>query len=149
VIIAQAWKKSHGYIRHFNWYADTLALDVSALGLESNANNWAHLISQGEQTYELELVPAAKSESWTITDGEGWAPQKDELERLADPSLRPLAHITIRDQAWATAAMMCLADAVETAQGDCGAHSTFYEAQKNGVYSYGNRLLCDWKDKRA
>ncbi len=31
VIIAQAWKKTHAYIRTHNWYADTLALDVSAL----------------------------------------------------------------------------------------------------------------------
>ena len=37
VIIAQAWKKTHGYIRSFNWYADTLELDTSALCIEENA----------------------------------------------------------------------------------------------------------------
>lgn len=38
VIIAQAWKKTHAYMRTHNWYADTLALDISALGLESNTH---------------------------------------------------------------------------------------------------------------
>ncbi|EXJ11749.1 hypothetical protein [Nitrincola nitratireducens] len=37
VVIAQAWKKTHAYVRSFNWYADTLALDVSALTIEGNA----------------------------------------------------------------------------------------------------------------
>jgi hypothetical protein len=26
VVMAQAWKKTHGYMRTHNWYADTLAL---------------------------------------------------------------------------------------------------------------------------
>ncbi len=43
VVIAQAWKKTHEYMRHHNWYADTLALDVSALGLESNVRSWAEV----------------------------------------------------------------------------------------------------------
>tara|TARA_B100000745_G_scaffold155248_1_gene101698 strand:- start:706 stop:909 length:204 start_codon:yes stop_codon:yes gene_type:complete len=37
VVIAQAWKKTQGYIRSFNWYADTLALDISALTIEENS----------------------------------------------------------------------------------------------------------------
>ena len=41
VIIAQAWKKTHTYMRAHNWYADTLALDISALGIEYNAKKWA------------------------------------------------------------------------------------------------------------
>ena len=31
VILAQAWKKAHTYIRRHNWYADTLELDCSAV----------------------------------------------------------------------------------------------------------------------
>ncbi len=38
VVIAQAWKKTHAYMRLRNWYADTLALDISALGLQSDVN---------------------------------------------------------------------------------------------------------------
>ena len=41
--------------------------------------------------------------------------------------------------------MLCLADAVETAQGDCS-EINYFKAKKNSVYSYGNRLLCDWND---
>jgi len=37
VLFAQAWRKTHAYMRSRNWYADSLALDISALGLESNA----------------------------------------------------------------------------------------------------------------
>ena len=143
VVIAQAWKKTHGYIRSFNWYADTLALDVSALGIEDNARQWAEQIKEGRELYTLELVPAAKSESWII-DVDGWHP-KDGGKREKRIPLRPLSHLTIRDQTWASAAMLCLADAVESAQGDCNHKNQSFEAARNNkVYSYGNRLLCDW-----
>lgn len=58
VIIAQAWKKTHGYVRSFNWYADTLALDISALTVEDNARKWAEQITEGKELNKLELVPA-------------------------------------------------------------------------------------------
>jgi hypothetical protein len=80
VVIAQAWKKTHGYIRSFNWYADTLALDVSALTIEDNAKKWAGQIKQGNALNQLELVPAAKSEAW-LFDSEGWHP-KDKSKRI-------------------------------------------------------------------
>ena len=145
VVIAQAWKKTHGYIRSFNWYADTLALDVSALGIEENARKWADQLKEGRKLYTLELVPAAKSESWVI-DKDGWHP-KETSKREAKVPLRPLSHLTIRDQTWASAAMLCLADAVETAQGDCNHRShNFESARSKKVYSYGNRLLCDWNE---
>tara|TARA_R110000737_G_scaffold352819_1_gene400525 strand:+ start:11872 stop:15558 length:3687 start_codon:yes stop_codon:yes gene_type:complete len=142
VVIAQAWKKTHGYIRSFNWYADTLALDISALTIEDNAKVWAEAINQGKDLNPLELVPAAKSEAWSLSK-DGWKPKE---ERKKTP-LRPLAHITIRDQTWASAVMLCLADAVETAQGDCSLKNniTFAKTRANKVYSYGNRLVCDWK----
>ncbi len=63
VVIAQAWKKTHGYIRIFNWYADTLALDVSALGIEENAKSRCRLLIEGRPLYPLGLVPSVKSES--------------------------------------------------------------------------------------
>ena len=150
VVMAQAWKKSHAYIRNRNWYADTLALDVSALGLEDNAHSWANDVADStKRPYSLELIPAAKSEKWVIDEKKGWTAQalldkKHEKLRQMSPPLRPLAHITIRDQTWATAAMLCLADAVETAQGDCSIRSPII-ARDRKVYSYGNRLLCDWR----
>jgi len=151
VIIAQAWKKTHAYMRTHNWYADTLALDVSALGLESNAKNWAEAIrSSKEKPYLIELIPAAKSEKWVVDAQHGWVPfsllnKKDNDARNKAPPLRPLAHLRVRDQTWASAVMLCLADAVETAQGDCS-EANYFKAQHNKVYSYGNRLLCDWTD---
>jgi hypothetical protein len=74
VVMAQAWKKTHGYIRTFNWYADTLALDVSALGIEENARIWAKSLQDNKPLYKLELVPAAKSEAWVIDEEDGWRP---------------------------------------------------------------------------
>jgi hypothetical protein len=147
VVIAQAWKKTHGYIRTFNWYADTLALDVSALTIEENAKKWAGQLKLDYTLNELELVPAAKSEAWVL-DNAGWHP-KNEREEGKTP-LRPLAHLTIRDQTWASAAMLCLANAVETTQGDCSTKpQDFEQARQNKVYSYGNRLVCDWKEGKA
>lgn len=149
-VLAQAWKKTHNYIRQHNWYADPLALDISALGLEKNIESWSAIISDDfyaqSKTYPIELVPAPKSERWNITTG--WEPSTTSQERDENPPLRPLAHITVRDQTFATSLMMCVADAVETAQGDCS-NTNFFDAQKKHVYSYGNRLLCDWEDKAA
>ncbi|EDQ02237.1 RNA-directed DNA polymerase [Shewanella benthica] len=146
IVIAQAWKKTHGYIRSFNWYADTLALDVSALTIEGNAKKWAGQISRGRNLKKLELVPAAKSEAWMFDDT-GWHP-KDFSKRNKKSPLRPLAHLTIRDQTWASAAMLCLADAVETVQGNCSNKNQSFEMTRaSKVYSYGNRLVCDWKNK--
>lgn len=176
VVIAQAWKKTHSYMRTHNWYADTLALDISALGLEQNLEIWANNILT--TPHPLELVPAAKSDEWVIDKDLGWVPKaslkqkcdhkgkcdketarecknfplddycdKDiELaqNRAKKPPIRPLANLMIKDQTLASAAMLCLADVVEDAQGDCNERD-FFKAQRKHVYSYGNRLLCDWE----
>jgi len=65
VIMAQAWKKTHAYMRTHNWYADTLGLDISALGLEHNVKDWAEQVKASATfLHPMELVPAAKSEEW-------------------------------------------------------------------------------------
>lgn len=153
VVMAQAWKKTHSYMRTHNWYADTLALDISALGLESNAAAWAESVSlEDARPFPLELIPAAKSEKWVVDEKEGWLPESllnpaTAHNRTKKPPIRPLAHLTIRDQTWATAAMLCLADAVETAQGDCNGYDATLAGRRK-VYSYGNRLVCDWDEKK-
>lgn len=38
VVLAQAWKKSHEFIRRHNWYADMLELDSSTVDLEDSLN---------------------------------------------------------------------------------------------------------------
>lgn len=153
VVMTQAWKKTHEYMRHHNWYADTLALDVSALGLESNVASWAKDIkSEDPSPYPLILIPAAKSDNWIVDTEKGWLPKalfdgKSE-DRKKKPPIRPLAHLRVRDQTRATAIMLCMADAVESAQGDCS-ETDFLKAQQKKVYSYGNRLYCDWQGSKA
>ena len=63
--------------------------------------------------------------------------------------LRPLAHVALRDQVLATALMLCLANRVETRQGDPrpqrkGGRS-LDKAHDRAIpfMSYGNRLFCD------
>jgi hypothetical protein len=149
VVMAQAWKKTHNYMRRHNWYADTLALDISALGLEKNVKSWANEINGNAGLYPIELIPAAKSEKWTIDEEKGWVSLSQlNKTRLDKPAIRPLAHLTVRDQTWATAAMLCLADSVESAQGEIQ-NNDFFKTQKNKAYSYGNRLVCDWNDESS
>ena len=55
--------------------------------------------------------------------------------------------MNIQDQTIATAIMLCLADCIETAQGD-PAQKDYRKAQMEGVFSYGNRLFCHWEKKK-
>jgi len=151
VVLAQAWKKSHSYIRSHNWYADTLELDASAINLEADLIVWGkELAGQRYQATPMRLVPAPKTDVWTFEHRNSrwdWLPAKTQTKlsakrkrtQLSEP-LRPLAHITIKDQTIATAMMMCMADAVETAQGP---------TDDTNVSSFGNRLFCSWDEGRA
>lgn len=176
VVLAQAWKKSHTYIRRHNWYADVLELDASTIDLEDHLVRWANEVCQAEfRPKDLLLVPAPKNARWWFRPApsitsldqlldldlndlgseptfEDWTPSEpgqsdssDGQPGTAQPrlKLRPLAHLSIRDQSLATAVMMCLAEAVESAQGDTtGADVAAMRAA--GVVSYGNRLHCTW-----
>lgn len=168
VVLAQAWKKSHEYIRHHNWYADTLELDVSAFDLESKLGEWSAALKENSfEPEKLRLIPAPKNARWVfdpIKDANGdfeailnspinatmfneWHVKDDKADggsTAQSQKLRPLAHLTIRDQTLATAVMMCLAEAIETMQGDTS-EPDFAKARENGVVSYGNRLQCQWK----
>lgn len=144
VVLSQAWKKAHTYIRRHNWYADTLELDCSALGLEPLLETWSSVLRTDKyQTMPVRLVPAPKNGAWNFSAERagGWGPDNDEKYVL-----RPLAHVGIRDQTISTAVMLCLADCVETAQGDPSLSAE--KAAKAGVSSYGNRLYCRWKHQK-
>lgn len=145
VVLSQAWKKTHTYIRHHNWYADTLELDCSAVNLERQLNQWSMALKNKNYVpTPARLVPAPKSEPWVFKENvdDGWAPAAPPEERF----LRPLAHVGIREQTVASAAMVCLADCVESAQGDTSRSAE--DAQASGVFSYGNRLFCSWRSDR-
>ncbi|MBD3726747.1 MAG: hypothetical protein IE936_06720, partial [Moraxella osloensis] len=59
----------------------------------------------------------------------------------------PLAHIGIKEQTMMTLVMMCLANQVETQQGD---PSTDYEeVHAKKIVSYGNRIYCTYRDDKA
>lgn len=169
LLLALAWKKAHEYIRTANWYADHFELDTSSIDLPNRCEEWADAIKSSDlQFKKLELVPAPKSHPWEFVTPDDplqiaefkvlWQPK--ELDKQAVESgieqkdnsssflkLRPLAHIPIREQTMMTLVMMCLANEVETRQGD---PSTEYKkVHEKGVVSYGNRLYCRYQDDKA
>ncbi len=142
-VLIQAWKKTASYIRYHNWYSDTLALDMAAVDLPRFLAEVAEHIKSPDQWANdpLRIVPAPKSQPWHIdpdANGSRWVP--DDENRVAE-KLRPLAHVSLKDQVIATAVMLCLADRVETRQGDPrkDIRNQDFRAQ---VVSYGNRLYC-------
>lgn len=153
VVLAQAWKKSQSYIRSHNWYADTLELDCSTVNLQKLLGQWKEQLEKA--TYKpdsMKLVPAPKADRWSfypnhLGEWEWRAISVHESlfkkQTVSYKELRPLAHLTIRDQTIATAIMLCLADVVESKQG-----STDPE-DGHTVWNYGNRLYCDWDGKSA
>ena len=148
VVLAQAWKKAHTYIRRHNWYADTLELDCSAIDLDRKLNLWSKELKDGSfLPNPAWLVPAPKNGAWKF--GEklpgGWGSESDDEGKR--PALRPLAHLGIREQTVSTAAMLCLADCVESAQGNTALPAE--KALAAGVFSYGNRLYCRWSDDNS
>ena len=141
-VLMQAWKKTTNYIRYHNWYVDTLDLDYTTVNLDSFISDTANSIQSPEQWTSdfLRIVPAPKSHPWQVDAGSGkWGPRPDHTDEVA---LRPLAHLSIRDQVVATAILLCLADRVETRQGD-PRRSVRDAADRKKVSSYGNRLFCD------
>src|SRR5690554_4017620 len=152
ILLALAWKRAHGYVRSLNWYADNFELDASSLFLQENCDAWANELSSKKiKLKPLELVPAPKTNRWEFvepnssedTEGEeaegkqclNWQPITGE-----QLSLRPLAHIGIKEQVFFTHLMSCLANTVETEQGN--PETPLDEVHTKNVVNYGNRLYC-------
>lgn len=149
VILTQAWKKSHNYIRQHNWYSDILELDISTINLTSKIKKWRESLSL-EAKYEtdpLRVVLAPKNQQWIFPEESEdlWSPKESEEEGNFQ-ELRSLAHLSIKDQTTATAIMLCLADAIETTQGP-SEEENFIKAHKKQIFSYGNRLHCEWENQ--
>ncbi len=139
-VLVQAWKKTASYIRYHNWYSDTLALDRLAVNLPAFIGELRERLQSSEswENDPLRIVPAPKSWRWRVREGV-WEP----VEKGATSArLRPLAHVSLADQVVATALMLCLADRVETLQGDPRRPVRDQES-RGQVVSYGNRLFCD------
>ncbi len=148
-LLVEAWKKTVAHLRAHNWFTDTLDIDRASVVLPRFLRSLARRLSDpgGFETRPLRFVPAPKSYRWTFTeneDGTNWRPDVEPQE--VGPRVRPLAHVDLGDQVAATAIMLCLADRVETAQGD-PTGSPAEAAHRRRVLSYGNRLLCDVSDE--
>ena len=146
-VLVQAWKKTATYIRYHNWFSDTLALDRAAVNLPRFIADLRERLRSPDywQTEPLRIVPAPKTQSWTVRPHSGtWAPT---AKGATAAPLRPLAHVSLADQVVATALMLCLADRVETLQGNPRRKITDDSSRKS-VVSYGNRLFCDSIDGR-
>jgi hypothetical protein len=139
-VLVQAWKKASAYIRYHNWFSDTLELDRVAINLPDFIAELSREISSGKFLHSspLRMVPAPKSQHWRINKNGAWGPLK---ESKSASKIRPLAHVTLKDQVVATAMMLCLADRVETAQAD--PRTPLDSIHLKMVTSYGNRLFCD------
>lgn len=178
VVLSQAWKKSQAFIRRHNWYADVLELDASAVNLERRLHDWAGEVKKGTfRTDPLRLVPAPKNARWEFQEVvpsledmldekvydpdhphfNEWRPSRlvetdnifgESLDVVGELKLRPLAHISIRDQTLATAVMACLAEAVESSQGNPAGVDDDGSPSRH-VVSYGNRLQCSWTKSSA
>ena len=142
-VLVQAWKKTATYIRYHNWFSDTLALDRAAVNLPAFLGELGERLQSSEswQNDALRIVPAPKSQRWRIREGV-WEPVE---KGVTSARLRPLAHVRLADQVVATALMLCLADRVETLQGDPRPPARDQESRRR-VVSYGNRLFCDAMD---
>ena len=146
-ILVQAWKKAHAYIRSHSWYADSLELDISSLRLHQLVSEWSKLLTperaKSFQPDDMRLVPAPKTHTWSMEDS--WKPTKE--SDTDEVKLRPLAHLTIRDQTLSMAVLICFADLVETIQGD--PTTPVSASNRAKVVSYGHRLVAKWSNGRA
>ena len=153
-VLVQAWKKTAGHIRRHNWYSDTLELDLATVNLPRFLGDLRERLSQPAvwNSEPLRIVPAPKNQHWLIDSKTNkWRPapasKRSDKTRPAPANkaaskLRPLAHVNLVDQVAATALMLCVADRVETAQGDPRTPVTNPDGRRR-VVSYGNRLYCD------
>jgi len=136
-VLVQAWKKTASHIRYHNWYSDTLELDRIAVNLPGFLTGLAEQLRRPDQWNNdpLRIVPAPKSQQWRVAPGtKEWEPVD---KRETATKLRPLAHVSLKDQVAATAVMLCLANRVETLQGDPRDAIGDVETRKK-VISYGN-----------
>ena len=140
-VIVQAWKKAHAYMRRHNWYSDNLELDLSCINLEKlYLEIQAIFADPGRCVYEpapMRVVPAPKAcGDWNLNEVNISVPENF--------GIRPLAHLTVRDQVIAMMFLMCLANIIEKRQGVPLKYSSNHP-EKVAV-SYGNRLICDVAD---
>ena len=142
-VLVQAWKKTVAHLRAHNWYCDTLEVDWTTLNLAEFIEGIQRDLERPElwDSEPLRVVWAPKRQQWRISRGV-WQPKRG----LKEDRMRPLAHVSLRDQVVSTGIMLCLANRVETRQRDPRSFPTDMESLQDCVTSYGNRLFCDEVD---
>ena len=137
-VIIQAWKKAHEYMRRHNWYSDNFELDCSCINLEELLLDIQSCFKNPDDVQYVpspaRVVPAPKSSS-------GWKLDEDDFVVPEEFSIRPLAHLAVRDQVVAMMFLMCLANTVEKRQGPPRRYNA--AEARNIAVNYGNRLLCE------
>ncbi len=139
-VLIQAWKKTTTYLRYHSWYADTLGIDYQSLRIPHFIAEIQDALKNPEEWHPdpIHLVPAPKTQRWGFRNDE-WQPRQN--QDIAK-KLRPLAHMSLRDQVVATALLLCLADRVETTLGDPRLPTDDSDNRRR-VLAYGHRLYCD------
>lgn len=137
-VIIQAWKKAHEYMRRHNWYSDNFELDCSCIDLEELLLDIQACFRKPESIMyvpsPMRVVPAPKACS-------GWSFEDDSVKMPENFSIRPLAHLTVRDQVVAMMFLMCLANTIEKRQKPPRCYKA---AEVDDIaVNYGNRLLCE------
>lgn len=105
-VLGQAWKKASNYIRYHNWFADTLDLEYHTANLPEFIQSVSDDMRSGSclpTRFGSCLLPRAKSGKSMVI----FRAPKDPKETV---QLRPLAHVSLRDQIASTATMLYLAD---------------------------------------
>lgn len=153
-VLSQAWKKVNLFVRRDSWYTDYLELDNVSLDLERNLTNWSQidLIKQMLDS-NVKKIRVPKSAKWEINDSDDknlnnkfniWKSSRVFDEgNLVELSTRPISNISIESQVFAMSVLMNLAEIVEQRQKRIVSNSL--SANKNGLFSYGNRLACYWE----
>ncbi len=142
-VLIQAWKKTAAHLRRISWVTDTLAIDRAMVNQPKFiAGLRDRLRAPGPwKTDPLRLIPAPKGQDWHInSETSRWEPKPS--DEPTGVRFRPLAHVSLADQVVSTAILLCLANRVETRQGDPRVSITKADSRKK-VVSYGNRLFCD------
>src|SRR5258708_6054956 len=99
-VLVQAFKKTVSYIRGHNWFADVLELDLATVDYPRFLRDLQSALEKPErwQSMPLRLVPAPKSQPWSISKDQIWEPRRRQNNKQVTAKLRPLAHVPLRDQ---------------------------------------------------
>jgi len=137
-ILLLAWKKTQQYVRTKNSYVDLLSLDYTCANIKELISTWSsELKNHSHSNKSLSIIPIPKPNS----NPKSWG---GDLKPTTSIDIRGLADISIKEQTLLTSYMMCLADSIETRQKDPDLARNVLEQRESDIFSYGNRLVCDW-----